>query len=255
MCYRDFFGLHNNGVKFQLFDSAHIAVLVTFLIIAICTYVFRNRFKDEGVNKIVRYIFAAILLLNQIGYYVWLAATGIWSISNGLPLTLCGASTFLCIYLLVGQKYFAYEILYFWGLTGTLQAMITPEIFGYGYTHYRFYEFFIGHGLIIIAILFMTFTNRIRPQAISIKKVFFVTNIFAVFVLIFDLITDSNYLFLIHKPKTASLFDILGPWPWYILSLEFLCVIMYTIIYTPFAIKDYFQKKKIKNRSKEKAFA
>ncbi|HEY9576408.1 MAG TPA: TIGR02206 family membrane protein, partial [Pseudobacillus sp.] len=33
-------------------------------------------------------------------------------------------------------------------------------------------------------------------------------------------LTDGNYLYLHHKPETASLLDFLGPYPWYILSLE-----------------------------------
>jgi uncharacterized membrane protein YwaF len=29
---------------------------------------------------------------------------------------------------------------------------------------------------------------------------------------------EANYFFLMHKPITASILDILGPWPWYIIQ-------------------------------------
>jgi uncharacterized membrane protein YwaF len=33
-------------------------------------------------------------------------------------------------------------------------------------------------------------------------------------------LVDGNYMFLSHKPDSASLLDVLGPYPWYILSME-----------------------------------
>ena len=35
---------------------------------------------------------------------------------------------------------------------------------------------------------------------------------------LFDLATDTNYGFLVHKPSTASLLDYLGPWPVYVVA-------------------------------------
>jgi hypothetical integral membrane protein (TIGR02206 family) len=48
----------------------------------------------------------------------------------------------------------------------------------------------------------------------------------------------SNYMFTLRKPATASLFDSMGPWPWYLLSAELLAVILFSLLYLPFALAD-----------------
>jgi len=47
----------------------------------------------------------------------------------------------------------------------------------------------------------------------------------------------------VHKPPTASLLDLLPPWPWYILWMEAIgLVVMCLILYLPFAVKDWRAK-------------
>jgi len=49
----------------------------------------------------------------------------------------------------------------------------------------------------------------------------------------------SNYLFIAHKPETASLLDVLPPWPYYIAYIEVIGLVMCLILYIPFMIKDW----------------
>ncbi len=53
-----------------------------------------------------------------------------------------------------------------------------------------------------------------------------------------NLALGSNYLFIMHKPETASLLDVLGPWPWYILSMEALGFVIFFLLYLPWLVKD-----------------
>jgi len=59
-----------------------------------------------------------------------------------------------------------------------------------------------------------------------------------------NLLVGGNYMFLMHKPPTASLLDVLGPWPWYILSLEVVGFLMGGVLYLPWAVIDLRAKKK-----------
>jgi uncharacterized membrane protein YwaF len=40
------------------------------------------------------------------------------------------------------------------------------------------------------------------------------------------------------KPPTASIFDLLPPWPYYIIYIEIIAIITFLLLYLPFAIRD-----------------
>jgi len=162
-----------------------------------------------------------------------------------LPLHLCGAAVVLSAIMLMNKSYRLYEIIYFWGLGGALQALLQPDIGAFSYPHFRFFQFFVSHGLIVTASIFATFIFHYRPHFKSVFKIFGLTNLYMLFIAVFNYFTDGNYLFICHKPETASLLDFMGPWPWYILSLEMVGLISFMIYYSPFAIADLFKKRKI----------
>jgi uncharacterized membrane protein YwaF len=58
---------------------------------------------------------------------------------------------------------------------------------------------------------------------------------------------SSNYLFIAHKPETASLLDVLPAWPWYILWIEAIGAVAVLLLYAPFAVKDWRARRKEEN--------
>ena len=240
----DFFGFNSSAQPFKLFSLPHIVTLVIILAANLLIFLFRNKLKEHKINKYLRYSLALALLLEEISLQIWHISAGQWSVTTSLPLHLCGVAIFLSMLMLVTKSFAIYEVVYFWGLGGAIQALFTPYINGYNYPHYRFFQFFLSHGLLITSALFMTFTHLYRPRQKSIFKTFGITNLYLIFIAVFNLITGANYLFICRKPSAASLLDFLGPWPWYILSLEFVALITFIIYYVPFAICDFFKKKK-----------
>jgi hypothetical integral membrane protein (TIGR02206 family) len=78
-----------------------------------------------------------------------------------------------------------------------------------------------------------------RPTLRSLGKTFAVTNIYAAAIAVVNRLTGGNYLFLSRKPESASIIDFLGPWPWYILSLEAVLIAACLLFYLPFTVKRY----------------
>lgn len=155
---------------------------------------------------------------------------------------LCDWVTFIAITALIIRKQLLYEMTYFWGLAGTLQATITPDL-PYGFPHFYFFTFNISHSGILIAAAFLTFGMNFRPQPISILRAFLWLQTYAVTTVIVNVITDQNYGYLCRKPINPSLLDHLGDWPWYILSLEMIALTFFVIYYLPFWIYDLWQKR------------
>ena len=69
-------------------------------------------------------------------------------------------------------------------------------------------------------------------------------NAWLVIVYLVNVALGSNYLFVNRKPDTASLIDVLPAWPWYVLVLEAICLVVFVICYLPFAIKDYRERRR-----------
>ncbi len=54
-----------------------------------------------------------------------------------------------------------------------------------------------------------------------------------------NLALGSNYMYTLRKPATASLLDVMGPWPWYLVVAEFAALTIFTLLYLPFAASNW----------------
>lgn len=242
VCMGEFFSVYYHGEPFRLFSAVHIVSLIIIFALNVLVYIFADRFKDDKIDKFSRYALAYALIATELSFQLWCAYKGVWTSKYNLPFHLCSAATIICVIMLFKKSYAIYRIAYFWGLGGALQALLTPDLSGYGYPHYVFYKFFILHGLIIISVVYMTFVHSYRLGFKSVLSSFAITNLFAVIVAPIDMLTGGNYLFLCRKPDAFSLLDYFGQWPWYIIAMEIIVFIMYVILYLPFAIKSYIKK-------------
>ena len=151
-----------------------------------------------------------------------------------LPLHLCSVLVFVSAAMLVTEKYRMFEFVYFMGIAGALQALLTPDLTIHGFPHYRFWQTYISHGGIVIAAVFMAVVVGYRPTWRSLLRVIVGTNVYMLFVGGVNWLLGSNYMFIARKPPTASLLDVLGPWPWYLISLEAIGVVMCLILFVPY---------------------
>lgn len=233
---RDYF-----GAPFRLFDAAHLGALLCVLLLNL--FLLRFRKSEEEVRRRLRWTMAIILWVNEIGWHVWNAAWGQWTIQTMLPLHLCSVLVWLGGVALVTKNDLIYEFLYFLGIGGALQALLTPDAGRYGFPHYRFFQTFLSHGLIFTAAIYLTVVEGFRPTWRSLWRVFFWTNIYMAVVFVINQWIGSNYLYIAHKPPTASLLDMLPDWPYYILHIELIGMLTALLLYLPFALRDWQAKR------------
>jgi hypothetical integral membrane protein (TIGR02206 family) len=143
----------------------------------------------------------------------------------------------IMVSLLTGRERWL-EVAYFWGIGGTLQAVLTPDL-KYPFPDVRFLTFFIAHSGIVVAVAFMMIVRKFRPHWISIVRTFAWSELYFVVTITVDLLTGENYGYLLHKPGSASLLDALSSRPVvYILQMHLLALIFYFLLYLPFALYD-----------------
>ncbi|HEX2989034.1 MAG TPA: TIGR02206 family membrane protein, partial [Anaerolineales bacterium] len=168
----------------------------------------------------------------------WNLVTGRWTLQTMLPLHLCSVLVWVGAYMLMTKSCRVYEFMYFMGIAGAIQALATPDLGIFGFPHFRFFQTFLSHGLIITSAIYMTVVEGLRPTWKSLVRVFIWMNIYAGIVYFVNIYLGSNYLMINRKPDLPSLLDLLPPWPMYILYMEIIGVISMLLLYLPFLIRD-----------------
>jgi len=177
---------------------------------------------------------AMVLAAEAATFVLRLAVDGDWTRRNSLPLNLCDVAlviaAFACWF---PQWQIGVELTYFWGLAGTLQAVLTPDL-SVSFPHMEFFQFVVGHLAIVIGAVYLVVGLRIEPRRGCVPRVFAITAAYTVIVGVVDWLTGSNYMYLSHAPAHSSLLSVLGPWPWYILSAGALAFVLLLILDAPF---------------------
>lgn len=225
------------GGPFQLFSISHLIALGIILLAIASIVLFRKKLTPSQKQSL-RYGAATVLIANEVAWHLWNLFTGQWTLQTMLPFHLCSVLVWLSAYMLVKRSFRIYEFAYLLGIPGALQALLTPDLGLYDFPHFRYFQVFISHGLIVLAALYMTLVEGFRPVPKSLLRVLIFSNLYMLVITGLNLLIGSNYLFTAHKPETASLLDILPPWPWYLLIIELLGIVFVGLFYLPFAIQD-----------------
>jgi hypothetical integral membrane protein (TIGR02206 family) len=233
----DLFAGDYHGAPFVLFGTAHLIGLAVVAVVCLGIVLARKRFSPRAQRN-TRWGLLAVIYLCEGSWEVWMLVTGQWSMQGMLPLWLCSVTAWTMPLLLILRSQRYYQWAYFIGMLGAAMALLTPDLTRYGFPHYRFFEFFMMHGAIIVAIVYSTAVERFRPHWGALGPVILITDLYWLFCAGVNHLIGSNYLYTQGKLPTPSLLDVLGPYPWYLLSMEGLGILFCLLLYLPFAIQD-----------------
>jgi hypothetical integral membrane protein (TIGR02206 family) len=181
----------------------------------------------------VRWALALLLVVNECGWWLYLALAGAWRADDALPLQLCDAASFVAAAALITRRPWLVELTYFWGLAGTTQALLTPDLAQH-FPRFLFFQYFVGHGGIVTAALLLVAGLGIAPRRGSVVRVTLLTVAFAILALAGDLVTGGDYLYLRRAPAGFSALELMGPWPWYLLSATVVALALFAAVDLPF---------------------
>jgi|SRR5579862_4170624 len=228
---------------FAAFGPSHLAVFALTLAVPLALAVIARRAQSERLARWIALAFAALLVATWAAWFRLIAERGWISPQTILPMDLCDWATIATIVALVSESRRAYELAYFWALSGTLQALVTPELY-YDFPDLRFIVFFGFHGGTIAAVLFLTLARGQRPRLSSLPRIITWSLVYLVSALAVNRLFHTNFGYLSAKPATPSLLDLMGPWPIYIAELAALGIFYVLALYAPFFVADLLRRRR-----------
>jgi hypothetical integral membrane protein (TIGR02206 family) len=231
-----FFARNFAGPAFVLFGPAHIAALGAIVLLNLALIQFKG--GSEATRSKVRWTLAITLWTAEISWNLWVYLTGQWTVQWMLPLNLCTVLIWLTGFMLIFKNKTIYEFCYFLGIGGAIQYLATPDLGIYGFPHFRFFQTFTSHGLLLTCAIYMTVVEGFRPNWKSVLRVVVIANVYMLAIYSVNLGLHSDYLDINAKPGTPSILDLLPPWPYYILFMELIGIATFLLLYAPFFIKD-----------------
>jgi hypothetical integral membrane protein (TIGR02206 family) len=178
-----------------------------------------------------------VLVGDEVAWWIYLVSTHAnrAELLYALPFQLCDAAIFVSAFALWFRRQILVEVTYFWGLAGTIQAIITPDLPQH-FPSFPFIQYYVAHGGVVAAALFLVVGLGQWPRRRAVIWVAALTIVYAAFVGLLDAVTGADYLYLRAKPASATLLDLLGPWPWYIGWAAFIGIALFVILDSPFVI-------------------
>ena len=237
-----FFG-QGTETEFSLFTLAHLAPIALMLLVIFLMHRFRRQLRRCRREQLIRYTLAFMLIISDMSYYWRLC--GMPSLKPGpvenLPIGVCGWAVIFCSFMLVGKIQSLFDISYFWLLSGSVFALLTPTPLTFtGPTRFRYYQFWLEHTLGYIAIFYMIFVHGMRPTVKSAVKSYIALIVMAVLAYFVNTMIDgANYLYMARPEAAPSVLDILPPnFALRIAIMAAVITLMFALAYLPWHLKD-----------------
>lgn len=213
-------------------SAAWLTTLVVTALAAVAAVTVARRSPGRPAT-LVNWVIAAALVVTS-ALWIETTVTGSrFTAGTSLPFALCDLAALVAAVALVTRQPVLVELTYFWGLAGTLQSLLTPDL-NAPFPSQVFFEYVVAHAAIVCAALVLVAGERVRPRPHAVPRVFGITLAYTAVVALIDWATGGNYMYLRARPGSVSLLTVLGPWPWYIASAAGVAVVLFTLLDLPF---------------------
>lgn len=199
--------------QFTVYGPSHWVVIAVFVVGAVLL-VWLGRHQTDRQSRAFGRVLGGLTAAIYVSMFVYTLIPP--SIERSVPLRLTDLASVTGAYALWSQRRWAHALTYYWGLVLSTQALISPVLKSPDFPHYEFLAFWSIHLLVVWAAIYLTWGRGMRPDWRSYRLVVVVTAVWAAITMVFNSIAGTDYGFLNAKPATASLLDLMGPWPVYV---------------------------------------
>lgn len=222
---------------FQVFSIEHIISIIVIILVFIAFFRFNKVLGINDKSRSFLFVLAFIMISLDLSEDLVRVFTGFYSIRKDLPLQLCSIGVYLAAFTLVSRKKIFFDLIFYWGLVGATNAILTPDGNLFELRIFFFYSQ-AYHAALIFAVLWLMIKYDMRMRYGSILKVVISTNIIVGLLSILNYALDSNYMFLRQIPDSVSPF-LMGEWPVYIIMVQVFSIILLVLF---ISIQDTLMK-------------
>ena len=224
--------------EFILFGSQHISALSTVIAVSVATPIVLRTANNIEVKKFVSMVLAILLILHELikpFYRYYLFGHELLLV---FPIHICHLAAISMGLFLILKKEFLFEIAYFWGLSGNLLAMVTPDM-KYGFPNLEFTMFYFGHGLLLLSILFACVCLKTNLRWSSILRVFIATILILPAMYGLNIALESyqpnvNYWYLMITPGPDTILSLFPEPPWHIPYVAVTALLIFIVSFIPY---------------------
>jgi hypothetical integral membrane protein (TIGR02206 family) len=216
-----------------LYSTDHLLALLTATAFA-ASLTAAARHRSLGWTQLAARALSVVLIADEVGWWVYLInGHHRLDLAYSLPLQLCDVTILVAAVALWRRTPLFVELTYFWGLAGSVQALLTPDLPD-RFPSFLFFQYYIAHGGVVAAALFLVVGLRLQPRPGSVWRVTAITLAYTAFVGVVDAVTGGNYMYLRSKPPALTALDLLGPWPWYLGAAASAGLLLLLLLDAPF---------------------
>ena len=221
--------------RFTAYGTSHrvalLALVVGALLLVKVGRALRERDPGDRFGKAMALAALCFVLPLQVVYFT----PDYWSLQRTLPIQLCDVASLVAVYALWSHRRWAVALTYYWGLTLTTQAIITPDL-ATPFPEPVFFLYWGMHLMVVWAAIYLTWGRGLAPDWRGYATSVAATAAWAAAVFAVNLGLDTNYGYLNAKPRAASILDLLGPWPWYVVAEIVIITIAWALFTWPWVV-------------------
>jgi hypothetical integral membrane protein (TIGR02206 family) len=230
----------------EQFGLPHVVAIATLLVLVGLVIAGRKRLAAWTGEARLRLFATLVTLVFEISLHVIIWIESGWEefLANSIPLDLCAISVWLSVILNTTRRRWVFDLLYFWGW-GAVASFVFAETDGASWNRWRYYQYFIVHGYILLTMTWFTAVKRYRPDLRSLGLAAGVLLPLSLGIRLFDLAFKDppwnfNFSFLVKPPDVGTPLDAFGSGWGYYFAFAGLVAVIFVLVAVPWSFSARF---------------
>lgn len=189
----------------------HISMLITAVVLAILVVPIARRFNFAPA-------FGWVLLIATLLWNLWNFMPGYYTLDQSWPFHFSDALRIIAAIALINRARWAVSVTILWGTTINLMSLLTPDVQYLQIPWLEFVMYWFMHISVFLAAMILIFSFGEKPGLSGVVTSVAVAISWGIMCLIVNAFFGTNYGYLSTEPESASILDLLGRWPFYIVA-------------------------------------